>query len=293
MYLCIEKETLEPQQLGLFVGYPFHSLKLLKGEANEMVKKDRIPEVAGGFNVLGVVFQGFVHPETNQVVFSLRGVSRGLEIHHRQVARILGSEAFKSLSAKAFNPAKLLTTAARPPISVVTQTDLTFLVKIASKKGYPVAESMQDASFAVLLQQSIDVTLKTQRNLTTYLEAGTTLQERMTERQQATPKDKRDYRKSYQDLKATTFENGYGVRGLCEINRSVFDLAVPDAPERRAKSKSWRNKCSSDETAKIIVGNMVHKKAVNSAADRAKLEGNLAIVRDRTSQIIDLMDAPL
>ncbi|MBP0025787.1 MAG: hypothetical protein J7540_17555 [Roseofilum sp. SID2] len=66
--------------------------------------KQRIPEVAGGFNVLGVVFQGFLDPNTNQVVFSLSGVARGLEIHPQQASRILRSEAFKALSGKGFQP---------------------------------------------------------------------------------------------------------------------------------------------------------------------------------------------
>jgi|GEM_PF-4399427 len=255
--------------------------------------KQRISEVPGGFNVLGVVFQGFIDPTTNQVVFSLSGVARGLEIHPQQASRILRSEAFKALSGGDSNHHKLLTTAAKPPISVITQSDLTLLVKLASEKGYPVAKSMQDASFAIILQQLIDETLGVNRNRKEYLDAGANLQKRLTKHQKrATQKDKRDYRKSYQDLKKTTFNNGYGVRGLCDINRSVSDLAVSDADERRAKSKNWRDKCSADETAKIVAGNMVHKKAVLES-DSSNFQDNLEIVRDRTNQIIALMDAPL
>ncbi|MDB9515507.1 hypothetical protein PN466_00835, partial [Roseofilum reptotaenium CS-1145] len=92
-------------------------------------------------------------------------------------------------------------------------------------------------------------------------------------------------------LKKTTFDSGHGVRGLCNINRSVSNLAVSDADERRAKSKNWRDKCSADETAKIVVGNMVHKKAVS--ANSLEFDNSLELVRNRTSQIIELMDAPL
>ena len=252
----------------------------------------RVPEVPGGFNVLGVVFQGFIDPKTNQVVFSLSGVARGLEIYPQQASRILRSEAFKVLAGETFQPNKISTQINPNPISVITQTELTLLVKLASKKGYPVAESMQDAGFVSALQQCLDVKLNTRRNLDEYLDAGANLQKRLTKHQKrATQKDKRDYRKSYQDLKKTTFNNGYGVRRLCDINRSVSDLAVADADERRAKNKNWRDKCSADETAKIVVGNMVHKKAVLS--DSSDFQESLEIVRSRTNQIIALMDAPL
>ena len=146
-------------------------------------QQQRVPEVPGGFNVLGVVFQGFIDPSTNQVVFSLRGVSRGLEIHHNSVARILNSEDFKALSGKTFQRHNLLTEVNPMSISVITQTELTFLVKLASKKGYPVAESMQDAGFVSALQQCLDVKLNTRRNLDEYLDAGANLQKRLTKHQ--------------------------------------------------------------------------------------------------------------
>lgn len=72
--------------------------------------KERVPEIPGGVKVLGVVFQGFIDPATNQAVFSQSGVYRGLEIPETQLRRMLRSEAFKTLAGKAFNPAKLLTT---------------------------------------------------------------------------------------------------------------------------------------------------------------------------------------
>ncbi len=242
--------------------------------------KERVPEIPGGVKVLGVVFQGFIDPATNQAVFSQSGVYRGLEIPETQLRRMLRSEAFKTLAGKAFNPAKLLTTAAKPPISVVTQTDLTLLVKLASEKGYPVAKSMQDASFAVILQQSIDEALGIERTRKEYLDEGAILRKRL------------EYKKSYHELKDSTFENGYGVRGLCNINRSVSNLAVPDAPERRARSKNWRNKCSTQETVKITVGNMVHQRAMESASDSVEFTENLEVAGNRTSQIYQLMDAP-
>ena len=246
-----------------------------------MTDKNRVPEILGGIDVLGVNFQAFIDPSSGQPVFSQSGVARGLKIPRRSAAQIIGSEGFKALCGKDFSMArKLLTIANSQPISVVTQSDLVILVRIASEKGYAVAKSMQDASFAVLLQQSIDEKLNIDRPRKEYLEAGATLRQRI------------EYLHSYNSMKQSTFDGGYGVRGLCDINRQVSNLAVPDADDRRAVSKSWRKKCSGIETTKITIGNTVHQKAVEASDSKKSLDSNLGIAEDRTRKIYDILDAP-
>jgi hypothetical protein len=66
----------------------------------------------------------------------------------------LTSEAFKALRGRDYSCTELDTTVSSKPISVITQADLVLVVQIAADKGYPVAKSMQEASFAILLQQS-------------------------------------------------------------------------------------------------------------------------------------------
>lgn len=243
------------------------------------MSQERVPEIVGGVKVLGVRFQAFIDPKTNQAVFSQSGAARGLKIPRKSAADILNSEQFKLLRGSRSPMAKLLTEVNSQPISVVTQTDFVLLVQIAAEKGYPVAKSMQDASFAILLQQSVDQALKITRNCEEYLEAGATLRQKL------------EYRYSYHTMRDTTFSRGYGVRVLCDINRQVSSLAVPDADERRAITRSWRKKCSGVETVKITIGNTVHQKAVE-ASNKTTLENNLNVASQRTSDIYKLLDAP-
>ena len=244
-----------------------------------MISKHRVPEIPGGVQVLGVTFQAFVDPSINQAVFSQSGAARGLKIPRKSAANILSSEQFKRLRGGDFPMAELLTEANSRPISVVTQSDLVLLVQIAAEKGYLVAKSMQDASFAILLQQSVDEALKIERSRKEYLEAGATLRQKL------------EYRYSYHAMKNSTFKQGYGVKGLCRVNRQVSCLAILDADERRSASKSWRKKCSGVETVKITIGNTVHQKAVE-ASTKITLDKNLGIASQRTSDIYKLLDAP-
>jgi hypothetical protein len=186
------------------------------------------------------------------------------------VTRILSSEEFNILRGEDIQWRTLDTEVNPNPISVVTQSDLVLLVQIAAEKGYPVARSMQEASFAVLLQQSVDEALQKDR----------------TRKEQ-----KLEYRYSYHAMKGVTFDRGHGVRGLCKINRQVSSLAVPDADKRRMTSKSWRKNCSGVEIIKITVGNTVHQKAVE-ASSSATLNVNLDRAAKRTTQIYELLDAP-
>lgn len=251
-----------------------------------MVSKHRVPEIPGGVEVLGITFQAFIDPSTNQAVFSQRGVSRGLKIARSTLAGILNSKEFKALHSKDFEWPTLLTTASSRPISVITQSDLSCLVKLLSDKKdaegnikYPVPKSMQDAGFPIILQQSVDHALGCQRSLGEYLEAGATLRQKL------------EYKISYHAMKNSTFRGGHGVKGLCRINKQVSTLAVPNAQERRFQDKGWRKKCSGEETVKITIGNTIHQKAVE-ASTKNTLDRNLGIASQRTSEIYELLDAP-
>ncbi|MGB5963487.1 MAG: hypothetical protein WBG73_22815 [Coleofasciculaceae cyanobacterium] len=239
--------------------------------------KVRVPEIK--VVVLGVKFQAFLDPAIDQAVFSLRGTSRALKISYNLVRDILASEEFNALQGRNV-PRRTLDTEVNPnPISVVTQADLVLLVQIAAEKGYPIAKSMQEASFSVLLQQSVDEALGVDRTRKQYLEAGANLRQRL------------EYRYSYHEMKKATFNGGHGVRALCKVNKQVSNLAVPDADQRRSGNASWRKKCSGSETVKITVGNTVHQKAVE-ASNRKTLNNNLDKAADRTRNIYDLIDAP-
>lgn len=244
-----------------------------------MSSKHRVPEIPGGVQVMGITFQAFIDPSTKQAVFSQSGAARGLQIPRKSADNIFASEQFKHLRGGDFPMAELLTEVNSRPISVVTQADLVLLVQIASEKEYLVAKSMQNASFAILLQQSVDEALKIERSRKEYLEAGATLRQRL------------EYRYSYHAMRSSTFKKGCGVRGLCRINRQVSSLAIPDADERRKVSKSWRKKCSGVETVKITIGNTVHQKAVEASTE-ITLEKNLGTASQRTSDIYKLLDAP-
>ena len=239
---------------------------------------DRIPEIT--VNVLGVEFQAFLDPQSKQPVFSQRGTARALKMPRTSfLTRILHSDAFKRLRGGNFSRPTLNTIVSSQPISVVTQLDLVLIVQIASEQGNAVAKSMQDASFAVLLQESVDRALGADRDREEYIQSGTDLRLQL------------EYRHSYHSMKTSTFDRGHGVKGLCRVNRQVSTLAVPDADERRRQSRSWRRKCSGEETVRITIGNTVHEKAIE-ASTRGNLDGNLKLAAGRTSQIYELLDAP-
>jgi hypothetical protein len=229
--------------------------------------------------VLGVSFQAFIDPTTDQAVFSQRGAADGLKIPESSLRKILLSESFKSLRGSTSPCAKLSTEVSSKPISVVTQSDLVILVKLAAEKGYPVAASMQDASFAILLQQSVDEVLGVERSRTEYLEGGATLRQQL------------EYRYSYGALQDSTFNKKHGVRGLCKINLQVSNLAVENSDELRRKSKNWRHTCSGSGKVRLTIGNTVHQRAVESSS-AATFSQNLKTAAERTAQIFQLIDAP-
>ena len=99
-----------------------------------------------------------------------------------------------------------------------------------------------------------------------------------------------DYLRSYHSMKNATLEQGFGVQGLCKINRQVSDVAVRDATERRSTRKSWRENCSEDEVMKFTIGNLVYWKAVK-ASSRQTFTGNLCIAEQTTSEICRIIDA--
>lgn len=242
-----------------------------------MTNVSRVP--AFSIPVLGVSFQAFIDPTTNQAVFSQRGAADGLKIPESSLRKILSSESFKALRGNSSPCAKLSTEVSPKAISIVTQSDLVILVKLAAEKGYPVAISMQDASFAVLLQQSVDEVIGVERSRTEYLEGGASLRQQL------------EYRYSYNALQEATFQQNYGVRGLCRINRQISSLAVEDSDELRRKSKNWRQFCSGMKKVRFTIGNAVHQRAVE-ASNPTTFKQNLGTAADRTRRIFELIDAP-
>lgn len=235
---------------------------------------------AQDFPVLDVVFQGFSNPAHKQVVFSQRGVARALKINERTVRRWLCSYRFEVLRGRPFLRDTLLTEVNSNPISVVTQADLVVLIRIGTERGNPVARSMHDASFAVLLQQSVDQALGIARPIKQYLKQGATLRQRA------------EYIHSYHGLKDAAFNNRHGVRGLSLLNKTVSSLAVSDAEARRCKDPRWRDGCSKDETMKLTIGNSVCEKAAKASVGREALEGNVVRATERINKINDIIDAP-
>lgn len=237
-----------------------------------------VPEIS--VIVLGVKFQAFVDPTTNQAVFSQIGVSRALKNDEKTIRRWLASKAFERLRGKASRFGTLLTKVSTKPISVVTQADLVALVQIGARRDNAVAKSMQDASFAVLLQESVDLALGIQRPRSEYLTKGATLRQQI------------EYAHTYHTLKGKTFENGHGVRGLCIVNKEVSSLAVTDADQRRKTNPAWRKRCSSDEVMRLTIGNAIATKAVQSALGSKELRPKLKLVADRCTEIFNILDQP-
>ena len=240
-------------------------------------KAKAIPD---GVDVLGVKFQCYINPGDGSVIFSTLGVANALQIPRTSLRRILKSEDFKSLYKGGFACAKLPTESSPKPISVITQPDLAILVRFLAERNYPIPRSMQDAGFPIVLQQSVDEALNIHRERREYLEAGATIRQKL------------EYKYSYHQMVESTFDGGYGVRSLCQINRQISGLAVPDADTRRAKSKNWRRKCSGSEMTKITIGNTVHQKAVEASPSREVLTKNIEIASQRTQNIYRIMDAP-
>jgi hypothetical protein len=229
--------------------------------------------------VLGVAFQSFIDPSNNHPVFSKHGAAEGLKVPESSLRKIIASQSFQGLRGNSFHCAKLNTEVSPRPISVITQSDLVILVKLLAEKGYPVAISMQDASFAVLLQQSVDEVLNVERSRKDYLEGGATIRQQL------------DYRYSYVSLKESTFRKAHGVKGLGKINRQVSILAVKGSDDLRRKSKDWRKSCSGLAKVKLTIGNTVHQMAVESS-NSGDFDQKLGAAANRTSQIFELLEAP-
>lgn len=99
-----------------------------------------------------------------------------------------------------------------------------------------------------------------------------------------------EYLNSYHSMRNAALEKGFGVTGLCTINRQVSDLATSNANKLRRKDKSWRKNCSEDEVMKLTIGNVVHRKAVR-ASSRQTFTSNLGLAKQTTSEIYKIISA--
>jgi len=98
------------------------------------------------------------------------------------------------------------------------------------------------------------------------------------------------YLRSYHSMKNSAFSSGRGVSGLCIANFSISSVAVPDADERRSDSKDWRNKCSAYEIVKIMVGNCIYEKAINSSLSEVDFLEKCDIAFERLQSICGILD---
>lgn len=127
--------------------------------------------------VLGQIFQSFA-TETGEVVFSQSSSSVGLDIAETSVRRFLSENSPKALQGKVsgvrhFLKAKVGESVQK--ISVVSMADLTAIVSYLADKGHDRAVAMQQASFALMLQQSVDVAYNVTRESKEYTDKASHL----------------------------------------------------------------------------------------------------------------------
>lgn len=140
--------------------------------------------VAKDITVLGQQFQSFLN-EAGQVVFSIVSAARGLDKPETSFRRLRASKQLKALLGKAPETSTLKTNVSPRSISVVTMTELTQMVNILAEQGDDRAISMQQASFALMLQQSVDVAYGTKRESEEYTSKASELAKVIEEERQS------------------------------------------------------------------------------------------------------------
>lgn len=124
-------------------------------------------------NIVDVNFQAFMHPTTKQTVFSQAGVAKGFNISDTTASNWLKGIRLKRSNGKDVPaPSTLATTINSNPILVVTMADLAGMVKLGAERGNRIAQLIQNAGNAVLIQQSVDEALGIERKRSEYLQAG-------------------------------------------------------------------------------------------------------------------------
>lgn len=124
--------------------------------------------------VLGQKFQSF-KTEDGEVVFSQTSAALGLDIASSTILRLKQSEAFKALPGNSSVILRLKVSHSIKPIAVVTMAELANIVSLLAERGHDRAVAMQQASFAIMLQQSVDVAYGVQRESREYTEAAADL----------------------------------------------------------------------------------------------------------------------
>lgn len=172
--------------------------------------------------VLGQKFQSFLD-ESGNVVFSQTSAAKGLNLTTPyRITEIQASKSFKAICSKDFEIRKTLKTTVSPrAISVVTMSELTELVNYLASRGDDRAVAMQQASFATVLQMSVDTAYGVSRDRQEYVDAATQAAKWLEER-------RKELRKvSYQLTNPTIACNLYQynnelVYGL-GINRDTYE----------------------------------------------------------------------
>jgi hypothetical protein len=130
--------------------------------------------------VLGQEFQSFL-TEEGSVVFSQSSVAKGLDIsesYARKAFALSSSEKPETLTGyvkSGRTKIKVRSGKSVQHISVVTMTDLTLMVSYLADRDHDRATAMQQASFAIMLQQSVDVAYGTERPAQEYVDRAAEL----------------------------------------------------------------------------------------------------------------------
>jgi hypothetical protein len=124
--------------------------------------------------VLGQEFQSFL-TEEGSVVFSQSSVAKGLGVAESSIRSLRQSKQLEDLQGKRSDIRSLKVSHSRKPINVVNMTELTIMVGVLADRDHDRATAMQQASFAIMLQQSVDVAYGTERPAQEYVDRAAEL----------------------------------------------------------------------------------------------------------------------
>jgi hypothetical protein len=125
-------------------------------------------------NVSGQEFESYL-TEDGEVVFSQTSAALGLAVSESVIRSIRSAKRLKALQGDGSVIRSLRVSHGRRPISVVSMAELTELVGYLAERGHDRAVAMQQASFAVMLQASVDEAYGVVRERAEYLRAAASL----------------------------------------------------------------------------------------------------------------------
>ncbi len=243
--------------------------------------------IPNGITINGVCFEAFYNSnDKNQVIFSNVGIAKALDISESSLNKILASNSFRLFCrTTTFTWIKTTTGIGSNAIHALTQSDLVLLISyLVKNEKYLVPISIYKAGFATIVQKSVD------RVVENYQITPDDLQ------QDLIPKNRLNVRASYQssyhEMEDSTFDRGYGVTQLCNLNRQISSLVVSDADKRREKSKDWRRNCSYSELIRLTIANQITSNAIKASETKDIFIHNFEIALQRSQKIYQIIDAP-